>query len=559
MKPVTRLYLSTDEVHLTDAALVLELNSCGRGFITAKTSTDYTGKMVRIDTGYPDRLLRWFTGYVERSQHSETGYQRLFIRELCGVFDRVWPCAFQHPTLREIAAWLEEHSGLTVTVPQADYSDRPIPHFTHSGTGFQLLVSLGRAFGINDYIWYQLPDGSMYLGGAEKALFAGKPVDIPPEFSQSTAGGNTMTVPVIQSLRPGVEVNGQRVTKVQLNSDTMTITWTPRNRTTGQPLQKTPVQRQVESHYPELASGLHLPKMARVVAPTEAVKSGNFADPFRPRYAVDLQLLDADGNPDGSTPVYPAVPLPVPMAGNDSGMFQFPPEGTLVEVGFTGGRPDKPFVRQTMPEGTSLPDVKPGEQLQQQRAEVSQRVTQAGDWERQTDQAIRETSMSREVKADTEKRELVSRETTVKATDRTTVIGTASLMAGAIQHVTTGSYSVAAQQSQLITVGGNAETDVTGSAAIKVGQALTEKIGQLRQSIAGTRQEIIAPVVWIGSEKVNVAQLMLDTVALVQQLADQLASHTHPSTGQPTNSSAIAQSGQQAAALSTKYSPVIGK
>lgn len=67
-----------------------------------------------------------------------------------------------------------------------------------------------------------------------------------------------------------------------------------------------------------------------------------------------------------------------------------------------------------------------------------------GYWERQTDQAIRETSMSREVKADMETRDLVSRETTVKATDRTTVIGTASLMAGAIQHVTTGSYSVAA-------------------------------------------------------------------------------------------------------------------
>jgi len=31
------------------------------------------------------------------------------------------------------------------------------------------------------------------------------------------------------------------------------------------------------------------------------------------------------------------------------GMFQFPPEGTLVEVGFTGRRPDKPFVRQAVP------------------------------------------------------------------------------------------------------------------------------------------------------------------------------------------------------------------
>ena len=558
MKPITRLYLSNDEIHIADSNLVLELNGCGRGFITAKTAEDYTGKLVRINVGYTGKLLRWFTGYVERSQPAESGYQKLFVRELCGIFDRMWPCSFQHPTLRQIAEWLTETSGLDFSVPEADCSDKPIPHFTHSGSGFQLLANLGKAFGINDYVWYQLPDGGVYVGGAEKSLFAGKPVSVPAEFSQGAAGGNSMTVPMIQTMRPGVEMNGQRVTKVQLTNDSMAITWTPRNRTTGAPLQKTPIQRQIESHFPELASGLHLPKFARVVAPSEAVKSGNFADPFRPRYAVDLQLLDADGKPDGTTPVYPAVSLPVPMAGNDSGMFQFPPEGTLVEVGFNGGRPDKPFVRQTVPEGTSLPDVKPGEQLQQQREEVSQRVTQAGDWERQTDQVIRETSMAREVKADSEKRELITRETTVKATDKTTVIGTATLLAGAIQQVTTGDFSVGIKADHLITVGGDSEADIAGKAAITVGAELVEKIGQLRQSIAGTRQEIIAPVVWIGSAQINVAQLMLDTVTLVQQLAEQLASHTHPSVGQPTNSAAIAQSGTSAAALKKKYSPVIG-
>lgn len=52
------------------------------------------------------------------------------------------------------------------------------------------------------------------------------------------------------------------------------------------------------------------------------------------------------------------------LAGNNSCMFQLSPEGTPVEVGFTGGCLEKPFVRQTMPEGTSLPDVKLGEQLQ---------------------------------------------------------------------------------------------------------------------------------------------------------------------------------------------------
>lgn len=559
MKPVKRLYLSTDEVHLSDASLVLELSNCGRGFITAETTHDYTGKLVRLDVGYSDLLLRWFTGYVERSQPAENGFQRLFVRELVGVFERLWPCSLQHPTLRSVAGWLKENSGIDVMVPDADYADKPIPHFTHSGSGYQLLDSLGKAFGITDYIWYQLPDGGVYVGGAEKALFAGKPIAIPAEFSQGAAGGNTMTLPVIQSLRPGVEMNGERVTKVHLTNDTMAVTWTPRNKATGEPLQKSPVQRQIENHYPELASGLHLPKFARVLAPTEAVKSGDFSDPFRPRFAVDVQLLDADGKPDVQTPAYSAVPLPVPMAGNDSGMYQFPPEGTLVEVAFTGGRPDKPFIRQTVPDGTSLPDIKPGEQLQQQRAEVSQRITQAGDWVRQTDQTISETSMARTVKADTESRELVSRETTIKATDKTSVIGTSTLLAGAIQQVSTGKFSQAIQGCRLASIGGSDETDITGSSTLTIGDNLTEQIGQIRKSIAVVQQQIIAPVVWIGSDSINVAQLMLDTLDVVKQLAELTAGHTHSNTGTPTNAGDIRSTGTQADTLSGKYSPVIGK
>ncbi|VAG30365.1 Uncharacterised protein [Enterobacter hormaechei] len=246
------------------------------------------------------------------------------------------------------------------------------------------------------------------------------------------------------------------------------------------------------------------------------------------------------------------------MAGNDSGMFQFPPEGTLVEIAFTGGRPDKPFVRQTVPDGTSLPDIQPGEQLQQQRAEVSQRVTQAGDWVRQTDQTISETSMARVVKADTEQRELVSRETTVKATDKLTVLGTSTLLAGAIQQVCTGDYSQAANN-RVASIGGNDETDIAGSQTVTTGKDLIEKIGQIRKSVAAVQQQIIAPVVWIGSGTINVAQLMLDTLDVVKELAEQTASHTHSNTGAPTNAGAIRNTGAKADTLNGKYSPVISK
>lgn len=246
------------------------------------------------------------------------------------------------------------------------------------------------------------------------------------------------------------------------------------------------------------------------------------------------------------------------LAGNDSGMFQFPPEGTLVEIAFTGGRPDKPFVRQTVPDGTSLPDIQPGEQLQQQRAEVSQRVTQAGDWVRQTDQTISETSMARMVKADTEQRELVSRETTIKATDKVTVLGTSTLLAGAIQQVCTGDYSQAVNN-RVASIGGNDETDIAGSQTVTTGKDLIEKIGQIRKSVAAVQQQIIAPVVWIGSGTINVAQLMLDTLDVVKELAEQTASHTHSNTGAPINAGAIRSTGAKADTLNGKYSPVIGK
>lgn len=79
-------------------------------------------------------------------------------------------------------------------------------------------------------------------------MFAGREVEIPAEFAQSTAGGNSMTLPVVQSLRPGVQMNGQRITRVHLHNADMTVTWTPRNKQAAQPLQKTPLQRQIEAH-----------------------------------------------------------------------------------------------------------------------------------------------------------------------------------------------------------------------------------------------------------------------------------------------------------------------
>lgn len=548
MKPINRLYLSGDETHLVDVKMVLELSQCGRGFITAKTDTDYTGKLVRLDIGYMDLLLRYFTGYVERSQPSQNGFQKLFVRELVGVFDRMWPCSFQHPTLKQITDYLKEHSGLHFVLPNAEYVNTPIPHYTHNGTGYQLLNSLGKVFNIPDYVWYQTPDGDVFVGSWADSFWKDKNVEIDNQFSSEQRAGNQMTIPMVQSLRPGVKVNNKRLERVALDNDNMTLTWISPDAITGRAENRTIAQQHIDNAYPELSAGLHLPKFARVEAPTENTTAGDISDPFRPKYAVDVQMVDADGN--NVAPVYNAVPLPLPMAGNESGMFQYPPVGSMVEIAFENGRADKPFIRQVLSHGNTLPNIKPGEQLQQQRQEVSQRVTQDGTWHRQTDQKIIEESMHREVKTDTESRTIIARETTVQATDKITVIGTSTLMAGAIMQIAEGDFSQATQANKVIAVGQNMTVDV--------GQKLEEKIGEVRSSIAGAMQKIMAPVVYLGNEQLNVMQCMLDTLDVVNELAALTASHTHNSTGSPLNASAISNTGTKSTGLKQKYSPVIG-
>ncbi|EBX9051185.1 hypothetical protein DTE97_23535 [Salmonella enterica subsp. enterica serovar Agona] len=132
-------------------------------------------------------------------------------------------------------------------------------------------------------------------------------------------------------------------------------------------------------------------------------------------------------------------------------------------------------------------------------------------------------------------------------------------MAGAIQQVSTGKFSQAIQGSRLATVGGSDELDVAEDVTVTVGKNLTEQIGLIRKSVAAVQQQIIAPVVWIGSGSINVAQLMLDTLDVVRQLAELTASHTHSNTGPPTNAGDIRSTGTQADTLNGKYSPVIGK
>lgn len=564
MKPIQQCFVNGKDLQVASLNLVLTLNGAGRGFITVvpeDTSKSLIGAVLSLNLGGNNETWRYFTGYVERDQPAENGARRLFIREAAAILDFDFPCAFQHPTLKTVLDNLSQQTGLDFVLPDADYVTRKIPHFTHAGSGEQLLNLLGRTFNIPDYVWHAMPDGTIYAGGAKDSRFAGLSLpDIPPQYIMKSHAGNGATIMILPTIRPGINLPAGRITRVAIDDQEMTLTW-ERLDADGKPLSKSPLRRQIEGQFPELADGTLKPRLARVISPGENSALGDAADPFRPKYAVDVQLLDENGSGKSGTPVYKAVPLPVPMAGPEAGMFSYPPSGTLVEVASIEGRPDKPIIRQILPEGLSLPAIEPGEQLQQQRAEVFKRITKDGSMLRETDQAITEKSASRNITNDSEERTTTTRTTTVQATDSTTVLGTASLMAGHAVQLADGDYSIGAGNNLLL----KARAIITKAESLQLtlNGNLQERIVGSRTCQAGQQLSFVAPQVYLGSggtkktQGLNVLNLMLETLELVKQLAQHTANHTHSNTGAPTNNGELASDAAQAAQLKTKYQGII--
>ncbi|MCG7499385.1 hypothetical protein MHO82_21190 [Vibrio sp. Of7-15] len=377
MKLDKRLYIDGQLRVLAEEQLILELSAGGRATFVVQGEAK-ENQLVELHMGYQGELKRYFDGFITKAQSAQNGYTRFVARERAGLLAARWPISIQHPTVGEVIEQLSFDTGLAFVLPNdADYVFERIPNFTSQGTGYQLLNNLGRAFNIPDFCWYQQTDGTIYVGSFAHSRWVSRPIELDNQFSSTQRGGNSMTLSVMPSVRPGVVVNGQRITQVQCEKDQMTLYWQQ-----GETAEK----RKMHYLFPELAAGHHLPRFGRVEAVTDGSDAGHEHNPFRPRYAVDVQLLDEHGQVDALVPIYKAVPLPVAMAGAEQGQFATPKEGSIVEIAFAYGRSDKPFIRTVLGEGWSLPGVEPDEQLIQQRAEVFTKTDAAGNHIQATDQ-----------------------------------------------------------------------------------------------------------------------------------------------------------------------------
>ena len=300
------------------------------------------------------------------------------------------------------------------------------------------------------------------------------------------------------------------------------------------------IKRSVERLFPELTGGYHLPRFARVVGVADAPTGASMCDDFRPRYAVDIEVLGQDGEADPAVPRLSGVPLPLPSGGEEMGMFAFPQEGTQVVVCFAYGSPSKPYIQTILPHGLSLPKVPKGDQVWQHSDAVQQRVDADGNWLRLTDGKIRDHSLEREVEALGNSEKFQSHVQDVENHSTEEVGGTKRINAlGALKLNSAGTATLAAVDDLHQATGRDYNLVVGTKHNAAVGGDMQEKIAGLRRSVAGMSQQLIAPKNHVGSDGVNIFQVLCDTLDLVQLMATQIATHGHPQLNAPPVTAAV--------------------
>lgn len=325
------------------------------------------------------------------------------------------------------------------------------------------------------------------------------------------------------------------------------------------------IKRITERSHHQLFNKMDLPIIGRVVAISDPLRVESLSERFRPRYAVDVQVLRPTGEPDELLPVFRAVPLPLSAAGLERGAMGFPEPGTLVELAFAWGLPSMPFVRTILAEGLSLPKIEPGEIVIQAAPGVCQRADINGNWFRETDADIFDDCMRYVLdcySATTTTQDFYS---LVKHNSTEQIIGVKTIEAlGALKLLSGGTLNVGAVDNLNITtasdqnnkigrdckqsVGRDLQQEVANNLTQHVENNLTQTVGGIIDSTADEKQLLRVKnggKVWLGSEGENVLKILSDLIQVVSNIANTASSHTHPYTdnGSPLNTQPPNQSG----------------
>lgn len=214
---------------LVDDQVRLDLATPGRAMLTLVANDAIkAGKLVSYEVGYSQQasLQRWFLGAVERVVPMGDKRVKCFCRELSAALINDISIQLRHVTLREVLTHINQVTGLNFSTPDVAYANTKVPNFYNVTTGYNAMNTLGRVFNIPDFIWQQQGNGVIYVGSWADSRWATiKNMVLPQKLFDQQQASQSARVAVLPQLRPGMSVNGNRLSEITLKGNHMELVW----------------------------------------------------------------------------------------------------------------------------------------------------------------------------------------------------------------------------------------------------------------------------------------------------------------------------------------------
>ncbi|MCL1123292.1 hypothetical protein [Shewanella surugensis] len=311
---------------------------------------------------------------------------------------------------------------------------------------------------------------------------------------------------------------------------------------------KNAIKRLILRLYPELGQRKHVPQLARIERiydlPVDVAK---VSSPFRAYKAVDVQLLDAVTGHALAVPIFEQVTLATGQA-NDRGVFISPCVGMQCLIQYIDGLDSMPVITALLPFNTLVTEHRQSDVTLQQSSRSKISGTNE-NWYIQTDGCIKQTSQTSIVNAQVREQSYHERSTHIATHDKTMIEGNQINEVMGSLKTQVGEKALLVALDNLL-LGSKQQVDIKAHANINI-----ESL-KILEAKAADLARVQAPKIWVGSEEVNLAQIVVDLIAVVKSTNTSLAAHTHGRGAPPDQASSFTGYQSQAAALDGKLSPI---
>ena len=196
--------------------------------------------------------------------------------------------------------------------------------------------------------------------------------------------------------------------------------------------------------YPELDAGLLTPKFAVVTSIPDAPEEDCISDQYREYIAVNVRLLDHHMRIDENIEEVKTVPVGGQVSGHYRGTLQIPAPGNIVEIAYAYGKMTMPFIRTVLPSHMTLWPAESDATVIQHNINSFQSCDRAGNWTRETDADIIDSSNNNITEAINKLEYLTNEIKTIQGYSFEKTTGIKRIIAGAIKFLTTASAHIGA-------------------------------------------------------------------------------------------------------------------